>query len=288
MPHTGWLEMAKPFIAAYKAGTKDVSQYIKKDQLVYWYRPTPRTVNCDSTDTTTVPGGDNSTGNYFNGLPNGADSMADSVFVVSLLTAPGKVTITSGSNVQSFDAPAGASSFTMPMGTGSQKFALDRNGANVFAETSLKDISAECRCGIYNFNAYVGTVPSGPSDNLQPDGLASFTKSLRVSTCQATPSLGSTPQGTSGPKSNVDAQPTPTPATSQAVVSKPTVAMPTSVISTPTTSSSPLPSGSSSVVPPGKGRIITSMSQLAPANCLPKGDIWAGPAGSAKPDTCDG
>ena len=287
MPHNGWLEMAKPFIAAYKAGTKDVSQYIKNDQLVYWYRPTPQTVNCDSTDTTTVPGGDNSTGNYFNGRPNGAESMADSVFVVALLTAPGKVTITSGSNVQSFDAPAGASSFTVPMGTGSQKFALDRNGANVFAETSLKDISAGCICGIYNFNAYVGTVPAGPPDNLQPDGLAAFTKSLRVSTCQATPSLGSVPQSSSVPKSSVDAQPTPAPATSQAAVSNPAVMTPPSVTPTSATSSSPLPC-QCSVVPPGKGRIITSMSQLAPANCLPKGDIWAGPAGSARPDTCDG
>lgn len=36
----------------------------------------------------------------------------------------------------------------------------------------------------------VGTLPAGDADALQPLALESFTKGLKVDTCQATPSLG--------------------------------------------------------------------------------------------------
>ena len=36
----------------------------------------------------------------------------------------------------------------------------------VLDATSLKEIKNECPCGIYNFNAYVGTVPESPIDAL--------------------------------------------------------------------------------------------------------------------------
>jgi hypothetical protein len=61
---------------------------------------------------------------------------------------------------------------------------------------SLKDITDVCSCGIYNFNAYVGMCPAGESDPLGPDGLASLTAGLHVSTCSAIPSLGSTATAT--------------------------------------------------------------------------------------------
>jgi hypothetical protein len=35
MPHDGWLDMAKPFIAAYKARSTSVGDHITDDQLVY-------------------------------------------------------------------------------------------------------------------------------------------------------------------------------------------------------------------------------------------------------------
>ncbi|KAK3336989.1 glycosyl hydrolase family 71-domain-containing protein [Cercophora scortea] len=40
MPHDGWLDMAKPFLAAYKAGADKVDDFIEDDQTIYWYRPT--------------------------------------------------------------------------------------------------------------------------------------------------------------------------------------------------------------------------------------------------------
>ncbi|KAL1729614.1 glycoside hydrolase family 71 protein [Schizophyllum commune] len=190
MPHNGWLELSKPFIAAYKAGATDPSSYITEDKLIYWYRTTPKALDCDATDTT-MEDADNSTGNFFKGRPNGYDTMADEVFVVSLLTAPGTTGVNTGGTVHYFDAPAGASAFSVPFNVGAQSFILLRDNVPVLDATSLKEIKNECPCGIYNFNAYVGTVPESPIDALDDLGLAAFEAGLKVQ-CEAKPTLGIT------------------------------------------------------------------------------------------------
>jgi hypothetical protein len=192
MPHDGFLDMAKPFISAYHAGSTSVDSFITSDQLIYWYRPTLRSLDCDATDTTMVSA-NNASGNYFEGRPNGWEDMQDSIFVIAMLTEPGTVTVLSGSNEQSFNAPAGASAFQVGMGVGQQQFALSRGGSTVLSGVSLRDISSICPCGIYNFNAYVGTLPVVSPDPLGPDGLASLTVGLHVSTCSAAPSLPTSP-----------------------------------------------------------------------------------------------
>lgn len=181
-PHNGWLDMAKPFIAAYKAGVTDALPFIDEEKLVYWYRPTKKDVNCDATDTTTQGNANNATGDFFAGRPNGYESMADEVFVVSLLKSPALVTVQSGDQSATFDAPAGISAHQAPMGVGKQQFAVSRNGQNILSGTSLKDIVDTCICGIYNFNAYVGTLPAPTTiDRLQPAGLALLSQGLKVS-----------------------------------------------------------------------------------------------------------
>ena len=55
MPHNGWLYMAVPYIAAFHNGHEKPDAYIAEDKLFYWYRPTPKDVNCDSTDTCNKP-----------------------------------------------------------------------------------------------------------------------------------------------------------------------------------------------------------------------------------------
>lgn len=146
--------MVKPFIAAFKAGATSVDSYITSDELIYWYRPTPKGVDCDATDTCMDPSASNSSGNYFIGRPNGWDTMEDSVFVVSLLKADAQIVVNSGGNVQAVQAHAGANSFQVPMGVGEQTFSVTRNGQTVFEGTSLKQIINGCVCGLYNFNAY--------------------------------------------------------------------------------------------------------------------------------------
>ncbi|KAF7562599.1 hypothetical protein G7046_g1533 [Stylonectria norvegica] len=189
MPHNGWLELSKPFIAAYKAKATSVNSYIADEKVVYWYRRTLKTLNCDATDTTAGRAANNDSGNYFEGRPNGYESMDDVVYIATLLKTAGTLTVTSGGVSHSFSAAAGAQIFTVPAVVGKQTFALTRGTTTVLQGTSLMDISNVCPCGIYNFNAYVGTLPAGANDPLPNDGLASLTVGLHVTTCQNVPSL---------------------------------------------------------------------------------------------------
>ncbi|KAL1672390.1 glycoside hydrolase family 71 protein [Schizophyllum commune] len=205
MPHSGWLDMAKPFIAAFKAGASTPNAYIAADQLVYWYRVTPKALNCDPQDTTMNPA-NNDSGNYFMGRPNGFDSMADNIFVVPLLKTPGTVTVNSGGTLYTFDAPAGASAYSLPFHVGAQAFSLSRNGKQVLSGTSLRPVQNTCPCGLYNFNAYVGTVPAGPADALGPDGLNHFATGLRAA-CAAQASLPASPPAVTAPTTTIRANP---------------------------------------------------------------------------------
>lgn len=192
-PHNGFLELSKPFIAAYKNKDASPDKYITKDQIIYWYRRTLRSLDCDATDTTAGRPANNGSGNYFMGRPDGWETMDDVVYVVTLLTQPGTVRIVSGGQVLEQAVPAGANLVTARAGVGKQQFSLSRGGQVVLQDTSLMDISNVCPCGLYNFNPYVGTVPPGFNDPLGRDGIYSLTIGLHVSTCQATPSLGTNP-----------------------------------------------------------------------------------------------
>ncbi|EIT73370.1 glucan endo-1,3-alpha-glucosidase agn1 precursor, putative [Aspergillus oryzae 100-8] len=215
MPHNGWMELARPFIAAYKAGASSVNEYIKEEQLIYWYRPSPRGANCDATDTCMVPA-DNSSGNYFMGRPNGWESMDDVVFVVSMLKSPANIQISSGNSQQVFEAKAGATAFKAPMGVGKQSFAVVRDNKMVLAGTSPKDIIEGCVCGIYNFNAFVGMLPPEPLDPLQPDSLSRFAQGLKVQ-CEAKPSLKPPPP----PPSTINPNPPTNPPTNSPPTNNP-------------------------------------------------------------------
>ena len=143
-----------------------------------------KSLDYDVTDTTMVPA-NNAQGKYFEGRPSGADDMQDSVFVITLLEDDASLSVAFGNNTQTFDAKAGANAFAVPMGLGKQSFSVSCNGAfGGLSGGSLKDITEVCSCGIYNFNAYVGTL-AGQFDPLGPDGLASLTAGLHVSTSVA-------------------------------------------------------------------------------------------------------
>uniref|UniRef100_A0A0W0F0S4 Glycoside hydrolase family 71 protein n=1 Tax=Moniliophthora roreri TaxID=221103 RepID=A0A0W0F0S4_MONRR len=160
MPHTPWLNLSQPFITAYKSGSTTLTpSHIPSEILVYWYRVHPKSINCDSTDHT--------------GKPNGWDTMLDDVFVVAFLKSPGTVQINSGGTLYTADLAAGASAIQVPFKTGPQHFALVREGREVpgMSATSLREIGNVCPCGMYNFNAYVGSVPPTERDELDLDGM---------------------------------------------------------------------------------------------------------------------
>lgn len=304
MPHDGFLSMAKPYIKAFKAGSKTVDSQISTDQLIYWYRPTLKDAFCDSTDTCEKPPATPNP-NYFIGKPNGYDTMQDAVFVVALLTSAGTVQVTSGSNSQSFNANAGPNIFQINMGPGKQSFSLVRGGQTVLCGDSPKDIISDCVCGIYNFNAFVGTLPPGPSDSLQADGLQSFAVSMQA-TCQATPSLAtpssvcaaqSAATGSVSGSDATGAAPVTTgssPITSASIAPSMTGTIASSSSSALTTATAPVvqpitraTTTSAAIVAVGS-QTITALSQLYPTNCLHSGFVWAGPPGSDPPAQCDG
>ena len=162
--------MAKPYIAAYQAGSTDVSSFIDKDQIIYWYRVTPKNADCNDTANTISESPIKQSEIFFRDKPDGYNSMADSVFAVSLLKNPGKLTIASGSSSRTFDAPAGANAYEVPMVLGKQSFELQIDGKTTLFGTSSKEITNKRHGGVWNFNAYVGTIPAGEPDHLLPDG----------------------------------------------------------------------------------------------------------------------
>lgn len=129
----------KPYIAAYKAGADTPT--VESDQLVYWYRPTPKGVECSADPL---------------GAPTGRELMEDLVFVSTLLTEPAELTVTSGGQEPvTVTVEAGIHTSNFTMGVGAQKFSVARGGQEILGGVSEKEISDACEK--FNFNAYVGS-----------------------------------------------------------------------------------------------------------------------------------
>ncbi|KAI0445701.1 glycoside hydrolase [Xylaria telfairii] len=140
-PHDGFRTLWAPYIAAYKSGADKPT--VKSDQLVYWYRTTPKNTVC--------------TGDTL-GPPNGIQYLADVVFVATMLTEPAELTVTSGGNAPvTVTVQAGIHTSNFTMGVGAQSFSVSRNGAQILSGKSQKDIANSCVK--YNYNPYVGVLP---------------------------------------------------------------------------------------------------------------------------------
>ena len=145
-PHDGWRIISKPYIEAYKAG--ESSPTVESDQLVYWYRPTPKDVTCSNDPL---------------GPPDGVEMLSDSIFVTTLLTEPATLTVTSGSNDEaSVEVDAGIVTSNFTMGVGSQSFSVTRGGNEIMGGEGGLDITDECE--FYNFNVYVGSFGANGGD----------------------------------------------------------------------------------------------------------------------------
>ncbi|GMK53453.1 hypothetical protein CspeluHIS016_0100390 [Cutaneotrichosporon spelunceum] len=147
MPHDAMLDLAAPFITAFKVGASEPS--VEKEGIVYWYRPHLKAVNCDSTDNVGTK-------------PLGWEFVKDSVFVAAMTKSGGTLKVTSGGNAPvSFQAKGGVEVFEVPMGVGAQSFELSTVGGSTSGKSNLT-ISDQCwesRLGkIYNYNFYSGVL----------------------------------------------------------------------------------------------------------------------------------
>lgn len=132
----------KPYIAAYKSGA--ASPTVARDELVYWYRPTPKGVQCTNDKI---------------GKPRDVELFDDVVFASAMLTQPADLTVTSGNQAPvTVSVPAGIHTFNFTMGVGEQKFRLTRGGTQFLGGSGGQQIQQSCET--YNFNAYVGAFPA--------------------------------------------------------------------------------------------------------------------------------
>lgn len=139
-PHDAWRDLYKPYIQAYKSGAS--APTIDTEEMVYWYRPTPKGVTCTND---TLP------------APNGINLLSDSIFVATMLKEPATLTVTSGGNAAvSIDVPAGIVTSNVTMGVGEQSFVLSRDGQTILNGTGGLSIVDTCKT--YNYNVYVGSV----------------------------------------------------------------------------------------------------------------------------------
>ncbi|KAJ0418995.1 glycoside hydrolase [Aspergillus carlsbadensis] len=139
-PHDAWRIISKPYIAAYKAGSHE--PVVDYEQIVYWYRPTPKEVTCSKDPL---------------GKPNGYQMLSDSIFVTTLLTEPATLTVWSGNReAVSVSVDAGIVTSRVPMGVGVQYFEVSRNGYTfIWGEGGMDVVD---HCDYYNYNVYVGSI----------------------------------------------------------------------------------------------------------------------------------
>lgn len=182
-PHDGWRIIMKAYIAAYKAGASVPT--VAQDQLVYWYRTTPKAIQCRSDPL---------------GPPNRINLLTDVIFVSTLLTSPATLTVTSGGNAPvTVNVPAGILTTNFTMGLGTQYFSLSRNGVPILSGQGGKQIVDTCV--YYNFNAYVGSING--TGTVAPPPPPSSTSSASASTVMSSASSTSTSNTSAIPTSSL-------------------------------------------------------------------------------------
>lgn len=164
----------KPYISAYKSGARKPT--VSKDQLVYWYRPTPKNTVC--------------TGDSV-GPSNGYQLLSDSIFITTLLTSPATLIVTSGKRTPvAINVPAGIFTSNVTMGVGGQFFYIQRNGVTIMSGLGGRVVTDKCQ--FYNFNAYVGSFDTSNSIGPAP----SVASTLAVSTTTRTTTTKTTSKTT--------------------------------------------------------------------------------------------
>ena len=115
LTHTGFYNMAKIFIKAYKAGQTEISVTPEDEDVFLMYRTQPVKSN-----------GIEDTASWQQNLPKNATSCKDNVYTFSFLTEPATVYLKSGDTTYPIEAPAGVSKGTVPFQLGSQSITASR------------------------------------------------------------------------------------------------------------------------------------------------------------------
>lgn len=151
MPHDSWRDFLPYYIAKYKGDSFTIS----KDQVQYWYRPSPAAAE----STCGVVGNNDQQGQQ---EYSPSEVLEDGVFFSALLQSDAEVVVSIGSTGESiFQGKAGINHWSLPFGgnTGAPSFKVVRDGVTVAHGTGAKDITAASTLsnGCANYNAFVGS-----------------------------------------------------------------------------------------------------------------------------------
>jgi glucan endo-1,3-alpha-glucosidase len=137
--HTGLSVLTKYYATAFKTG-----QYpaITQDSITMWSRPHPHDATAQNDGT---------------GKPTGWDWTDDNLYAVVLTKGAAIVTMTSGSNTQSWSVSAGLTKLKMPSSVGGISGRIFRDGAIMAAYTSGSTFQYTNSPSTYNYNYIVGS-----------------------------------------------------------------------------------------------------------------------------------
>jgi len=142
LSHVAFLDASRYYIDWFKTGAPPA---IATDRLFYFYRLHPKNVAGPA-----VPGQ--------TGFPSGGEGLQDKVFVTAFLSQPGKVTVQSGTERQTFDLPAGVHHVDIPFQMGRPRVTLTRGWRTVIDKAGELPITNE---GWSNFNYFSGSATGG-------------------------------------------------------------------------------------------------------------------------------
>ncbi|RUS15998.1 glycoside hydrolase [Endogone sp. FLAS-F59071] len=138
LSHSAFLDLSSYYHQAFKTGKRPK---IIRDKLYYYYRTHSKNA---------IPSNDTL------GVPVGGAQEDDDIYVVSMLSEPGTVVITSGKSSNQFTVTAGINKLSMPFQEGKQTVALKRKGHTVMTSTGHVEINNKIR--VLNFNVYTNFV----------------------------------------------------------------------------------------------------------------------------------
>jgi glucan endo-1,3-alpha-glucosidase len=143
MPHDAWRFILPYYIAAYKAGTRDIT--VATEGAMFWYRTTPKAVCGDGSTTC----GNAGTGG------SAVNCVRDSVFVVTASNTATTVKVTIGGQGNTFSVAKGVKLVELPFSGRTGDVVVEINGKTA---TGPAKITNSCpSSGYVNFNAVVGS-----------------------------------------------------------------------------------------------------------------------------------
>ncbi|WVQ85464.1 hypothetical protein IAT38_007629 [Cryptococcus sp. DSM 104549] len=137
--HTGLLELTNYYATAFKTGSYPT---ISDDQIFMWARPHSHDATASSDSI---------------GKPTGWSYTEDYLYAVVLTTEAATVTLTSGSNTETFSVSAGLTKLKVALSAGSISGSIARSGSTVASYDAGSAFSYTTSPSTYNYNYFVGS-----------------------------------------------------------------------------------------------------------------------------------